>query len=106
MLKMVSCFGDGNGLSQAILGNYWCRARVEGCKPVLATTFMKQNLDALKFCVDTIKTHKIQPPGVMGWNDVSNNESYMAGKLVSTNNGASLYYPLARKNPPLRERPA
>jgi len=23
----------------------------------------------------------------MGWNDASNNEAYMAGKLVSTNNG-------------------
>ena len=31
-------------------------------------------------------------PGVMGWTDVSNNEAYMAGKLVTTNNGASLYY--------------
>jgi ABC-type glycerol-3-phosphate transport system substrate-binding protein len=37
----------------------------------------------------------------MGWTDVSNNESYMAGKLVSTNNGASLYYAMVKRNHPL-----
>jgi len=47
--------------------------------------------------VDTIQKHKIQPPGVMGWTDVSNNEAYMAGKLVTTNNGASLYYAMVTK---------
>ncbi len=52
---------------------------------------------ALQFAVDTIKKHGIQPPGVMGWTDVSNNESYMAGKLVTTNNGASLYYAMVSK---------
>jgi len=54
--------------------------------------------------VDTIQKHKIQPPGVMGWNDVSNNEAYMAGKLVSTNNGASLYYAMVAKKHPLAEK--
>src|SRR5467141_1854853 len=95
---------DGNGFMQAILWNYGGSAWDKDGKPALATTFMKQNLDALKFCVDTIKTHKVQPPGVMGWNDVSNNESYMAGKLVSTNNGASLYYAMVAKKHPLAEK--
>ncbi len=49
--------------------------------------------------MDTIKKHKILPPGVMGWTAVSNNEAYMAGKLVTTNNGASVYYAMvARKH--------
>ena len=52
---------------------------------------------ALQFAVDTIQKHKIQPPGVMGWTDVSNNEAYMAGKLVTTNNGASLYYAMVTR---------
>ena len=52
---------------------------------------------ALQFAVDTIQKHKIQPPGVMGWTDVSNNEAYMAGKLVTTNNGASLYYAMVNR---------
>jgi multiple sugar transport system substrate-binding protein len=97
---------DGNGFMQAILWNYGGSAWDKDGKPALATTFMKQNLDALKFCVDTIKTHKIQPPGVMGWNDVSNNESYLAGKLVATNNGASLYYAMVKKKHPLAEKTA
>jgi ABC-type glycerol-3-phosphate transport system substrate-binding protein len=66
-------------------------------KPALGTTFLKQNTAALQFAVDTIKKHGIQPPGVMGWTDVSNNEAYMAGKLVTTNNGASLYYAMVSK---------
>src|SRR3990172_8080962 len=33
----------------------------------------------------------------MGWTDVSNNEAFMAGNLVTTNNGASLYYAMVAK---------
>ena len=40
----------------------------------------------------------------MGWTDVSNNEAYLAGKLVSTNNGASLYYGMASKKSDLLEK--
>jgi hypothetical protein len=40
----------------------------------------------------------------MGWTDVHNNEAYMAGKLVSTNNGASLYYAMVNKKHPLAEK--
>ena len=54
--------------------------------------------------MDTIQKHKIQPPGVMGWTDVSNNEAYMAGKLVTTNNGASLYYAMVAKKHELAPR--
>src|SRR5262245_9561082 len=73
-------------------------------KPALATTYKKENLAALQFAVDTIQKHKIQPPGVMGWTDVHNNEAYAAGKLVCTNNGASLYYALGAKKNPLFEK--
>ena len=83
---------DGDGFMQAILWNYGGGTWDKDGKPALATTFHDQNLKALQFSVDTITKHKIQPPGVMGWTDVSNNEAFMAGKLVTTNNGASLYY--------------
>jgi multiple sugar transport system substrate-binding protein len=95
---------DGNGYMQNILWNYGGSVWDKDGKPALATTFMKQNLEALQFSVDTIQKHKIQPPGVMSWNDVSNNEAYMAGKLVSTNNGASLYYAMVAKKHPLAEK--
>src|SRR2546422_7942831 len=97
---------DGNGFMQNILWCYGGSAWDKDGKPALATTFQRQNLEALKFAIDTIKVHKVQPPGVMGWNDVSNNESYMAGKLVSTNNGASLYYAMVKKKHPLAEKTA
>ena len=40
----------------------------------------------------------------MGWTDLHNNEAYMAGKLVMTNNGASLYYAMGAKKNPLYEK--
>ena len=66
---------DGNGFMQAILWNYGGSSWDKDGKPALATTFFKQNLAALQFAVDTIQKYKIQPPGVMGWTDVHNNEA-------------------------------
>jgi len=95
---------DGNGFLQNILwdwgGGTWDK---EG-KPALATSYLKENTAALQFAVDTIQKHKIQPPGVMGWTDVHNNEAFMAGKLVMTNNGASLYYAMGAKKHPLFDK--
>ncbi len=95
---------DGNGFMQNILWNYGGSTWDKDGKPALGTTFLKQNLAALQFAVDTIQKYKIQPPGVMGWTDVHNNEAFMAGKLVSTNNGASLYYAMVSKKHPLADK--
>jgi multiple sugar transport system substrate-binding protein len=95
---------DGNGFMQNILWNYGGSVWDKDGKPALATSFLKQNMQALQFSVDTIQKHKVQPPGVMSWTDVHNNEAYMAGKLVSTNNGASLYYAMVNKKHPLAEK--
>jgi multiple sugar transport system substrate-binding protein len=97
---------DGNGYLQNILWGYGGSVWDKDGKPALGTTFLKQNLQALQFSVDTIQKHKIQPPGVMAWTDVHNNEAYLAGKIVSTNNGASLYYAMVSKKHPLTEKTA
>ena len=88
---------DGDGFMENLLWDYGGSSWDKDGKPALATTYREQNLKALRFAVDTIVKHKIQPPGVMGWTDVSNNEAYMAGKIVTTNNGASLYYAMVAK---------
>ena len=88
---------DGDGFMGTILWDYGGGTWDKDGKPALGTAFKDQNLKALQFAVDTIQKHKIQPPGVMGWTDPSNNEAYMAGKLVTTNNGASLYYAMVSK---------
>ena len=88
---------DGDGFMSNILWNYGGGVWDKDGKPALGTAFLKQNTQALQFAVDTIKKHGIQPPGVMGWTDVSNNESYLAGKLVTTINGASLYFAMVSK---------
>ena len=88
---------DGDGFMSNLLWNYGGGVWDKDGKPGLGTTFLKENTAALQFAVDTIQKHKIQPPGVMGWTDVSNNEAYMAGKLVTTNNGASLYYAMMNR---------
>jgi multiple sugar transport system substrate-binding protein len=95
---------DGNGFMQNILWDYGGSAWDKDGKPALATSNLKANLAALQFAVDTIQKHKVQPPGVMGWTDVHNNEAFMAGKLVCTNNGASLYYAMGIKKHPLFEK--
>ena len=88
---------DGDGFMDNILLDYGGGTWDKDGKPALGTAFLKQNTAALQFAVDTIQKHKIQPPGVMGWTDVSNNEAYMAGKLVTTNNGASLYFAMVNR---------
>ncbi len=88
---------DGDTFMQNILWDYGGSVWDKDGKPALGTSFLKQNTAALQFAVDTIQKHKIQPPGVMGWTDPSNNEAYLAGKLVTTNNGASLYYDMVAK---------
>jgi ABC-type glycerol-3-phosphate transport system substrate-binding protein len=95
---------DGNGFMQHILWAYGGSAWDKDGKPALGTTYLKENMAALQMAVDTIQKHKIQPPGVMSWTDVHNNEAYMAGKLVATNNGASLYYAMVAKKHPLAEK--
>src|SRR5260370_5591401 len=95
---------DGTGLMQNMLWDYGGSVWDKDGKPALPPTFLKQNLAALQFSVDTIQKHKIQPPGLMSWNDASNNEAYLAGKLVSTNNGASLYYAMVAKRNALAEK--
>jgi ABC-type glycerol-3-phosphate transport system substrate-binding protein len=95
---------DGNGFMNNILLDYGGGVWDKEGKPALGTSFLKQNLAALQFAVDTVQKHKIQPPGVMSWTDVHNNEAFIAGKLVSTNNGASLYYGLVSKKNPIAEK--
>jgi ABC-type glycerol-3-phosphate transport system substrate-binding protein len=95
---------DGDGFMQNLLWNYGGSAWDKDGKPALGTSNREANLKALTFAVDTIQKHKIQPPGVMGWTDIHNNEAYMAGKLVTTNNGASLYYAMVAKKHPLAEK--
>jgi hypothetical protein len=89
---------------QNILWDYGGGAWDKDGKPALATANLKANTAAVQFAVDTIQKHKIQPPGVMGWTDLHNNEAFMAGKLVMTNNGASLYYAMGAKKNPLYDK--
>jgi multiple sugar transport system substrate-binding protein len=95
---------DARGFLQNLLWDYGGSAWDKDGKPALATSNLKANMAAIQFAVDTIQKHKIQPPGVMGWTDLHNNEAFMAGKLVMTNNGASLYYAMGAKKNPLYEK--
>jgi multiple sugar transport system substrate-binding protein len=95
---------DARGFMQNLLWDYGGGTWDKDGKPALATANLKANIAAVQFAADTIQKHKIQPPGVMGWTDVHNNEAFMAGQLVMTNNGASLYYAMFAKKNPLFEK--
>src|SRR4029453_7795744 len=55
---------DGDGFMSNILWNYGGGVWDKDGKPALGGAFLKQNIAALQFAVDTIQKNKIQPPGV------------------------------------------
>jgi len=64
-----------------------------------------QTLAALKWATETFTKYKgekrIQAPGAEGWTDPHNNEAWIAGNITQTQNSASIYYALVKKNHPL-----
>jgi multiple sugar transport system substrate-binding protein len=59
-----------------------------------------ETLAALKY-IASMYTDKLMPAGVTGWNDASNNQAFLAGQLVTTTNGPSIYYQLKSTKSPL-----
>ena len=54
----------------------------------------KETVDAVKWLKETYtdpKWAKMLPPGVLSWNDLGNNEAFLAGTLSMTHNGGTMY---------------
>jgi multiple sugar transport system substrate-binding protein len=55
------------------------------------TPEMVKAVDAMTQLYLDKKWAPMLPPGVLAWNDTSNNEAYLAGKLAYTQNGGTVY---------------
>jgi len=49
------------------------------------------------------KWEAMLPPGVLAWTDGSNNEAYLAGKLIYTQNGGTVYGKAVKDNNPIKD---
>jgi multiple sugar transport system substrate-binding protein len=49
------------------------------------------------------KWEPMLPPGVLAWTDMANNEAYLAGKLVYTQNGGTVYGKAVLDNNPIKD---
>ena len=61
-----------------------------------------ETLEALNYTT-SLYNDKLMPPGITGWDDSSNNKAFIAGQLVTTINGPSIYYQLKSTDDPLAE---
>lgn len=92
---------DGILFTQAVLWAFGSQVTAEDGKTV--TFNSPETLNGLNYIVSLYNEHKVMPPGITGWDDSSNNKAYLAGQLVTTQNGPSIYYQLKSKGDPLLE---
>ena len=95
--------GDGYGylilLVQAFGGHYTdesgMKVQFNSPETVAAYEWLKETYDR------NGKYGSMLPPGVESWNDVSNNEAYLAGNIGYTHNAFSVYAQAKRDNSPV-----
>jgi multiple sugar transport system substrate-binding protein len=103
-LTMKSNTGDGDILARLLLDTHGGSITDEtGQKVIVGTTNKEAAIKAIEWAVDTYTNKKWEamlPPGVMGWTGSSNNENYLGGKLVMTQNASSVYWAAKNQNSP------
>ncbi len=79
-------FGDNHGWMYPLLWSFGAREVEKDGKTVVLDS------DETARAVDYVRTFfdKTQLPDVMGWTDVNNNRSFLAGQISCTNNAASI----------------
>jgi multiple sugar transport system substrate-binding protein len=84
--------GDGNYLINRIKTGWGAAWQDETGQFV--TTNSPEMIEAMNFIKETYtdpKWEAMLPPGVLSWNDTSNNEAYLGGKLAFTQNAGTVY---------------
>ena len=88
---------DGILFTQAVLWAFGSHVTAEDGKTI--TFNSPETLAGLEYIV-SLYNDKLMPPGITGWDDSSNNKAFLAGQLVTTQNGPSIYYQLKSQNDP------
>ena len=88
----VNRSGDGESLVQNIMWQ-WGGALADPTGQIV-TLFSPETIDAMAWLADIYQNPQLQgmlPPGVLSWNDLSNNEAYQAGVIGFTSNAGTVY---------------
>lgn len=89
--------GDGDILARHVINSFGGSISDESGEKVVFNS--PDTVEAIKWLVDTYtnpKYAKMLPDGIFGWSGSSNNENFLGGKIVFTQNASSLYW--AAKN--------
>jgi len=71
------------------------------------TTNSPEMIEAMNFIKETYTDPKwapMLPPGVLAWNDISNNEAYLGGVIAMTNNAGTVYAKAVVDGNPVAEK--
>jgi multiple sugar transport system substrate-binding protein len=89
----VNRSGDGQSLVMDMI--YAWGGAIADPTGQIVTLFSPETIDAIQWLTDIYMTPGFQdtitPPGVNSWNDISNNEAWLAGTLAFTSNAGTLY---------------
>ncbi len=87
--------GDANNFVYSVLWSYGAKEVEKDGKTIALNS--PETRKALEFIARLYK--EAEPPGVLGWDDSSNNRMFLAGPLVLTGNSASIYWQAKRDAP-------
>lgn len=88
----VNRSGDGNFLINRVKTGYGAGWQDETGQYI--RTNSPEMIEAMTFLTDIYTNEKwapMLPPGVLAWNDTSNNEAYLGGVVTFTQNGGTVY---------------
>lgn len=100
----VNRSGDGNFLINRIKTGYGASWQDETGQFI--RTNSPEMIEAMEFIRDTYSDPKYEtmlPPGVLAWNDISNNEAYLGGVIAYTQNAGTVYAKAVVDNNPVAE---
>ena len=84
--------GDGESLVQTVMQQFGGALADETGEKV--TLYSPETIDGMQWLADCYLDRKYQdlvPPGVNAWNDLSNNEAYLAGVIGFTSNAGTIF---------------
>jgi multiple sugar transport system substrate-binding protein len=88
----VNRSGDGDSFINRVKTGWGAAWQDETSQYI--TTNSPEMVDALSFIVDIFTNPQWEPalpPGILSWNDISNNEAYLGGKIGYTENAGTVY---------------
>ena len=97
--------GDGDIIARHIVNSFGGSVTDESGQKVILNS--PETVAAVAWMKETYsdkKWAKMLPEGVLGWTGSSNNENYLGGKIVFTQNASSLYWALKNQKNPYLEK--